>query len=82
MMDDSNLQAIRSIPRRWSKKLAQNGLIEFDRESGKTVVSVSFADRIKNAYAALKNLADTNSSQYKKKHNSTLTSKNAEEVKD
>lgn len=82
LMDDSNLQAIRSIPRRWSQKLAQNGLIDFDKKSGKTVVSSTFAKKVEKAYVSLKAKANLNSSQYKKKHNSQLTSKPASEVKD
>lgn len=50
LMNDTTIQVARNVPRKWSKAAAANGLLDFNRKTGKSVVSKQYAKVVQKQY--------------------------------
>lgn len=64
--DDSILQVAKNIPRKWSKNLALNGLIDYNIKSKKSVINKKFVEKVSKQYQDLKSIINSNASKSRK----------------
>lgn len=64
--NDDSLQVAFSVPRQWSQNITLNGLLKYNKVTGKNAIDKEYAKALKEKYSELKKLLETHKSKKRK----------------